>query len=182
MRLSGLGGGGNGSAPRKTAKTASPPADLKERVCEMVIAEPSKVFGIGEVIERLSLNRSTASVYLSELAKENRIKRLALGKYQAMPKAQSVTPTTKTVATNKTDYEMLPGRILALFAERPTQTFDAPTIARQFGLSGESNLNSIRGALSRLNRGGKISRTGRGGYKALAPAAGTGGEGGATTD
>jgi hypothetical protein len=60
----------------------------------------------------------------------------------------------------------IPERILALLASEPETTFDAPAIAKRFGVSDAVGLNSIRGALSRLSRDGEIEKVGRGDYRA----------------
>lgn len=132
--------------------------DAKQRVFDMLGGAPSRIFMTGEVIESLKLKRSTASVYLSELATEGRIRRIAKGKYQALHAAE----TEKGV----NDDTAIPARIVALLDSEPNSSFSAPDIAKRFGES--DSTNSIRGALSRLARDGKIEKVSHGKYKALA--------------
>lgn len=138
--------------------------DKKESVYRLVAAKPSHIFPTAEVIKALGMNRSTASVYLSELAKGGRIARISKGKYQAL---QSATPTTERSITAK-EYttDATPDRVLTLLNSEPETTFTAPEIGTRFRLD-ESGTNAIRNALSRLGRDGKIEKVSHGKYRAL---------------
>jgi predicted transcriptional regulator of viral defense system len=132
----------------------------KERVYQALNAKPSHVFTSNELVKSLGMNRSTASVYLSELAKDDRIDRVSNGRYRARRTGAQHPPAASAPR------ETFPDRIIALFASDPGAIYDAPAIAAHFGVTDAVGLNSIRGALSRLNRDGKIRKSGRGDYTA----------------
>jgi hypothetical protein len=139
--------------------------DKKESVYRLVVAKPSHVFSIAEVIRLLDLNRSTASVYLSELAKEVRISRIAKGQYQAL-KPSGFTISNLTQSAPVSAGAAMPERILALLESEPATPFMAPEVCKRLGLD-DSAVNAIRNALSRLSRDGKIEKVSHGKYKAL---------------
>jgi hypothetical protein len=160
-RLAGA-NGENGNGSRQKPQDAG----AKERVLQMLTSNPSHVFGSAEVVTKLGLTRGTASVYLSELAKEQRIARVGNGRYQGIQqgshhRSTAVSPTSSTATAAP-----LPERIQTLFASEPGVAFDAPTIGVRFGTTDATTVNSIRGALSRLSRDGKIEKVNRGGYRA----------------
>ena len=60
----------------------------KERVYQLLEAQPNRVFSTGEVATTLHMAGNVASVYLSELFnKDARIARIAKGQYQSMKSA-----------------------------------------------------------------------------------------------
>jgi len=166
-KLQRLASGSNGSSPGTPAKTLQGGlADAKERVYGVVVAAPTRVFTTSDVSSELGLKRNTTSVYLSELAKEGRITRLAAGKYRARPSGNANDVGSTVTATSSTVQDgAWPAKIASLLASAPQRIFSAPDIARHFKVSDEASINTIRGTLSRLQRGGKITKTGHGGYR-----------------
>lgn len=160
--------GMNSDAPEANSKNDDDRDDKKESVYRLLVAKPSHIFPTAEVIKSLDLNRSTASVYLSELAKEGRIRRVKKGYYQSLPFGGAITTVSSTMPSiPATAGDALPERILALFESEPKTTFTALDICKRFGLSDPKDINAVRNALSRLARFDKIEKVSHGKYLAL---------------
>jgi hypothetical protein len=89
------------------------------------------------------------------------------GKYRlGTPRHRAISGIRAAVTNVMPTHQSLPDRILSLFASEPKHEFDAPDIGKRFGLSTRPEVNSIGGALSRLNADGLIEKVSRGKYKA----------------